>query len=203
MPNLDITTAGQSEYFSFTAPSGTGSTLELDVQSSGLSLLSPKLTVYASNGSTVLASANGAGQYGTTLTVSVPNVTAGEKFYVLVQGADTTQMGTGRYALGLNFKGATPPTEASPIVAVPNGNPQHAGGGQADGSDGYGTYGVASPVITGITPDNGVSSQDGITNNPRISILGSAPAIDTITVYLERPGDRPDDRPAEQHLDLQ
>ena len=28
VPNLDITTAGQSEYFSFTAPSGTGGTLE-------------------------------------------------------------------------------------------------------------------------------------------------------------------------------
>ena len=47
VPNLDITTAGQSEYFSFTAPAGTGSTLELDVQSSGLSLLAPKVTVYA------------------------------------------------------------------------------------------------------------------------------------------------------------
>ncbi len=59
VPNLDITDAGQSEYFSFTAPSGTGSTLDLDVQSSGLSLLSPKVTVYGSNGSTVLASASG------------------------------------------------------------------------------------------------------------------------------------------------
>ena len=108
VPNLDISTAGQSEYFSFTAPSGTGSTLELDVQSSGLSLLAPKVTVYGSNGSTVLASANGEGEYGTTLTVSVSSVTAGEKFYVEVQGADTTQMGTGRYALGLNFNGTDP-----------------------------------------------------------------------------------------------
>ncbi len=81
VPNLDITTAGQLEYFSFTAPSGTGSTLALDVQSSGLSLLAPKVTVYGSNGSTVLASANGAGQYGTTLTVNISGVTAGEQFY--------------------------------------------------------------------------------------------------------------------------
>ena len=117
VPNLDISTAGQLEYFTFTAPAGTGSTLELDVQSSGLSLLAPKVTVYGSNGSTVLATANGAGQYGTTLTVSISSVTAGEQFYVEVQGADTTQMGTGRYALGLSFKGTTPPAEASPIVA--------------------------------------------------------------------------------------
>ncbi len=182
VPNLDITTAGQSEYFSFTAPASSGGTLELDVQSSGLSLLAPKVTVYASNGTTVVGSANGAGEYGTTLMLSVANVVAGQKYYVLVQGADNTQMGTGRYALGLSFNGTTPPTEASPIVAEPNGNVQHAGAGQADGSSN--TYGSANPVVTGISPDNGISSQDGVTNNPRISILGTAPALDTVTVYL-------------------
>ena len=149
----------------------------------------------------MLASANGAGQYGTTLTVSVPNVTAGEKFYVLVQGADTTQMGTGRYALGLNFKGATPPTEASPIVAVPNGNPQHAGGGQADGADGNGPYGSANPVITGITPRQrrqqpGRRDEQPEDLDPR---HGAGPRYDHR--LPERPGDRPDDRPGEQHLD--
>jgi Bacterial Ig-like domain/Matrixin len=182
VPNLDITTAGQLEYFSFTAPSGTGSTLELDVQSSGLSLLAPKVIVYGSNGSTVLASANGAGQYGTTLTVNVSSVTAGEQFTVEVQGADTTQMGTGRYALGLSFKGTTPPTAASPIVAEPNGTPEHAGDGQADGSSWAG-YGIGSPVIAGISPDNGVSSSDGITNTGSISLFGSAPSNDIITLY--------------------
>jgi hypothetical protein len=182
VPNLDITTAGQLEYFSFTAPAGTGSTLKLDVQSSGLSLLAPKLTVYSSNGTTVLASANGEGQYGTTLTVNVSGVTAGEKFYVQVTGADKTQMGTGRYALGVSFKGTTPPTEASPVVAEANGNVEHAGGGQADGSSWLG-YGIGSPVIAGITPDNGVSSADGITNSPFISLFGSAPSNDVITVF--------------------
>jgi predicted Zn-dependent protease len=182
VPNLNISTAGQSEYFSFTAPSGAGSTLELDVQSSGLSLLSPEVTVYGSNGSTVLASSSGEGQYGTTLTVSLSSVTAGEKFYVQVQGADTTQMGTGRYALGLNFKGSTPPTEASPIVVVSSGASEQASGGQADGSSAIG-YGIGSPVIAGITPDNGVSSADGITNNGSFSVLGSAPAADVVTVY--------------------
>ncbi len=182
VPNLDITTAGQSEYFSFTAPSGAGSTLALDVQSSGLSLLSPEVTVYASNGSTVLASSSGEGQYGAALNVNVSGVTAGEKFSVKVQGADTTQMGTGRYALGLNFKGTTPPTESSPIVAAPNGNPTHAGDGQADGSSWIG-YGIGSPVIAGISPDNGISSMDGITNTGSISLFGSAPSSDVITIY--------------------
>jgi Matrixin/Bacterial Ig-like domain len=182
VPNLNISTAGQLEYFSFTAPAGTGSTLSVDVQSSGLSLLAPKLTVYASNGTTVLASANGAGEYGTTLTVNVSNVTAGEKFYVEAQGADTTQMGTGRYALGISFKGTTPTTAASPAVSEAAGTPEHAGDGQADGSSSLG-YGIGSPVIAGITPDNGVSSSDGITNSPYISLFGSAPSDDIIRIF--------------------
>ena len=182
VPNLDISTAGQSEYFSFTAPSGSGSTLEVDMQSSGLSLLSPKVTVYASNGTTVLGTASGAGLYGTTLTLNISGVTPGQQYYVLAQGAATTAMGTGDYALGLNFKGAAPPLEPSPIVAVPNGNPLHSGGGQANNSGSIG-FGIGNPVILGITPDNGSSSLDGITNNPNISVYGSAPAGDTIVVY--------------------
>jgi hypothetical protein len=178
VPNLDITSAGQLEYFSFTAPSGTGSTLSLDVQSSGLSLLAPAVTVYGSNGTTVLASASGAGKYGTTITLNLSSVTAGEKFYVKVQGADTTAMGTGRYALGLNFHGTTPPTETSLVVAKPNGNPAHTGSGQADGG-----YGIGGPVIAGITPDNGVSSSDGVTNSSTISLYGSAASNDIITIY--------------------
>jgi hypothetical protein len=182
IPNLDITTAGQLEYFTFTAPAGSGSTLELDVQSSGLSLLAPKFTLYGSNGTTSLGSVSGAGQYGTTLSLSVSGVTPGEKFTVEVQGADTTQMGTGRYALGLSFNGTTPPLEASPVVAVAAGSPEHAGSGQADGSS-YLGYGIGCPVIAGISPDNGVSASDGITNSQNISLNGSAPANDIVTIY--------------------
>ncbi len=184
VPNLDITTAGQQEYFAFAAPAGAGSTMQLDVQSSGLSLLAPNVTVYGSNGTTVLASASGAGQYGTTLTVSVPNVTPGEVFYVMAQGANTTQMGTGRYAVGLSFNGSAPPTEPSPIVAYADGNPEHSGGGQAyySGTSGQGQDG---PIITGISPDDGTSGSDGITNVPRIVLNGMAPAGDTVAVACD------------------
>jgi hypothetical protein len=65
---------------------------------------------------------------------------------------------------------------------VANGSPLHSGAGQADNSWEE-TYSSANPVIAGISPDNGLSSQDGVTNNPRISINGTAPAGDTVTVY--------------------
>jgi hypothetical protein len=205
--NLDIATAGQSEYFSVVAPAGTNGTMQVAVQSQGLSLLAPQVTVYSSaqlasaalrvsaagltasvsanvtGSNAVLGSASGTGQYGTTLTLSIPNVVAGQTYYIQVQGADTTAMGTGDYALGLSFGGAAPPVEASPIIAYANGNPLTTGGGQAQESGvGYNLVG-APPSITGISPDTGSSSSDSITSANRITISGIAPDSETIALY--------------------
>jgi predicted Zn-dependent protease len=128
--NLDITTTSQVEYFTFTAPSGTNGTLTVVAQSSGLSLLAPTLTVYAANQTTVLGSVSGAGQYGTTLTVKVSGVSAGQQFYVKVAGADATAFGTGRYCLTLNFGTGPAPQVAVPNTQTANGSPLTAGGGQ-------------------------------------------------------------------------
>ena len=180
VPNLDIANAGQSEYFSFTAPSGTGSTLALDVQSGGLSLLAPKVTVYAANGSTVLASASGAGQYGTTLTVSVPNVTAGETILRAGAGGRHDADGDGQLCPGLEFQGSGPARKG--VAHRGRSQRQSRSTPAADRPTVRTAMGPTSkptPVITGIMPDNGVSSQDGITNNANIAILGTAAAADT------------------------
>jgi matrixin len=100
-PRLDITAPGAAEYFTLTAPAGSGA-LELSVQSSGLSLLRPAVTVYAADQLTVLGSASGAGSYnGSTLTVSVATVNPSDTLYIKVAGADSTAFGTGEYALTL------------------------------------------------------------------------------------------------------
>ncbi len=184
--NLDIATAGQAEFFSVDAPSGTNGTFSVSAQSLGLSLLTPKITVYAADMLTVLGSATGTGYSGSDPTVSLTGVTAGERFYVEVQGANTTQMGTGDYALGMSFNAAAVvPTEASPIIAYPNGTPLHGGGGSPDQvqSNDDVTYGAA-PTVTGISPDTGASNSDGITNVNRIVINGIAANNETVMVYL-------------------
>ena len=56
-------------------------------------------------------------------------------------------------------------------MAEPDGTPEHAGDGQADDSVVRSATASASPVIDGISPDNGVSSHDGVTNSPYISTL--------------------------------
>src|SRR5262249_10580657 len=51
--NLDITTTSDVDYYTFTAPANTTGTLTVTAQSQGLSLLAPKLTVYAADQQTV------------------------------------------------------------------------------------------------------------------------------------------------------
>ena len=189
-PNLDIATAGQSEYFSVVAPLVVGGQMQVTVHSQGLSLLAPKVTVYDAGlhslGSpTVVASASGAGQYGTTLTLTIPNVIVGDTYYIQVQGADTSAFGTGDYSLGVSFSGLIPPIEGSPVVAFADGTPLSAGGGTPDqpGPDAYDTFAGAPPMIMGISPDTGSSTNDGVTNAHRISLTGVAPGGETITVY--------------------
>ncbi len=140
VPSLNLNAVAQAEYFTFTAPSGTTGTLKLNVQSSGLSLLAPNVTVYASNQTTILGSASGVGQYGTTLTVNLSGVYSGEQFYVKVQGADSTAFSTGNYAMTLNFGNNASPTVPLPTTTTPNGTPIQGGGGEADSIPGIGHH---------------------------------------------------------------
>ena len=88
--NLDITTTSDLDYYQVTAPYGGSGTFTLTVQSQGLSLLRPAVTLYAGDQSTVLGSAASAGAYdGTALKLSVSGVTPGQVFYIKVDGRTT------------------------------------------------------------------------------------------------------------------
>jgi hypothetical protein len=142
--NLDLTSVNGSnglrtttdvDYYTFTAPTATTSSLTVTVQSTSLSLLAPVVTVYAADQKTVLGSACGAGHYGTTLNVTVSNVTAGQQFYLKVAEADTTALGSGEYALGLNFGAGSLPAVTIPNTQTLNGSPLTAGGGMPQESE--------------------------------------------------------------------
>jgi len=126
--NLNLATAGQAEYFSVVVPSGTNGNFTATVQSAGLSLLAPAATVYNSNLAQV-GYTSGAGQYGTTISVNLTGVSAGQIYYVKVTGADTSAFGTGAYALTLNLGSGPSPKVPLPNTQTPNGNPLQAGGG--------------------------------------------------------------------------
>ncbi len=128
---LDHTAASDADYFTFTAPTGTNGTFTLNLQSAGLSLFTPGVTIYAADQSTVLGSVTDSGVYGATLSVTINGVTAGEQFYVKVTGADSTVFSTGAYALAMNFGTNSMPTVPVANTTTANGNPLQGGGGVA------------------------------------------------------------------------
>jgi hypothetical protein len=143
------------------------------------------LTVYAADQSTVLGSATGLGQYGTTLTVSISGAAPGRQYYAVVTGADGTAFSTGRYALAFDFGSNPVPMASSSIVPALNGNPISGGGGIADGAGADDDLLDAVPAIIGISPDNGLSNNDAVTNVPNLYIQGVAPEGSTVAVYLD------------------
>jgi oligoribonuclease NrnB/cAMP/cGMP phosphodiesterase (DHH superfamily) len=128
--NLDISSTGQADYYTVTAPQTTSTTFTVKVQSSGLSLLKPRLTVYAADQVTVLGYATGTGYQGSTLSVTVTGIVPGQQLYIKVAGADTTAFGTGKYALTMNFGTGQSPTVPLPNTQTLNGTPLSSGGGQ-------------------------------------------------------------------------
>jgi hypothetical protein len=127
---LDITTASERDYFSFTAPSGGSGSLALTVQSTGLSLLAPGVKVYDANQHQI-AWSSGSGDQGSTLSLTV-SVTAGQTYYVRVAGAVGGAFGTGAYGMTLNFGTGSAPTLSLPNTQTANGSPLSGGGGMAD-----------------------------------------------------------------------
>jgi hypothetical protein len=173
------------DYYTFAAPSQTGCTMTVQVQTAGLSLLAPAVTVYAADQVTVLGCATGT-QYGTTVTVTVGNVTPGEVFYVKVTGADTTPLGSGKYTLALNFGLLPTPAQASLDTQTLNGSPQVSGGGQPQTSDpdegpsdGFGSFSEA----TDGTPRSAATQPAAVSSGPAspavaqavIALLNAAP----------------------------
>jgi hypothetical protein len=85
IPGLDITTAGQSEWFYVTVPATTTGTMSVTVQSTNLSLLSPKVQVYNSS-LCLVGTAGTVASLGATVSVST-NVSAGQGYYIKVLAA--------------------------------------------------------------------------------------------------------------------
>jgi hypothetical protein len=132
--NQNITSTSASDYFTFTAPAGSAGAMTVTVQSTGLSLFTPSVTVYAADQMTVLGSATytpppGAVRNGATLSVNVGGVTPGSAYYVVVQGADATAWSTGKYALALNLGTGANPTVTTSNTQTANGSPLSSGGG--------------------------------------------------------------------------
>jgi predicted Zn-dependent protease len=126
--NLDITSTSQAEYFTVTVPSGSNA-LTWTVQSAGLSMFTPAVTVYAADQATVLGSASSAVVYhGVTESVSITGLTPGQQLYLKVAGVDNSAFSTGTFGMTLNFGTGASPSVTLPNTQLANGTPLTGGG---------------------------------------------------------------------------
>jgi hypothetical protein len=96
-----LTDAGDTDVFSLVAPRTEGG-MTFQLQTAGISLLEPSLTVYDASGN-VLGQAQSTNVLGDTLTVTLPHVKAGSTYYVRAQGATQDEFGVGRFGLAVTF----------------------------------------------------------------------------------------------------
>ncbi len=164
--NLDVTTTTDIDFYRVVAPPGTTGTMQVQMQSSGLSLLSPLLSVYNA-GQVLLQSASGTGHYGHTLTITINNVVAGQTYYVKADGANATAFGTGSYALAVNFGPGETPTAASPDTQTPIGDPPSYGGAVPQRDDDHDHEGEDADAADSFSPGE---TPPAIANDPPAGI---------------------------------
>lgn len=180
---LDITATSDVDFYRVKAPKWAPDTLTIAMQSTGLSLLSPKLTVYAADQTTVLGTV-AASQTGATVSISVSGVTNGEVFYIKAEGANSS-FGVGSYAVTLDLGAKRTPTAAPPKSTMANGKPLSGKGGVAEESGAFDTFLAATPVIQDVSPDTGSSASDRTTNSPQIVLKGVAPVLSNVEIFQD------------------
>jgi hypothetical protein len=97
-----LTAVGDADVFSLVVPRTEEGGLAVTVQTAGISLLEPSLTVYDASGN-VLAQAQSTNILGDTLTVTLPHLPANSTCYIQVQGATQDSFSIGRYGLDVTF----------------------------------------------------------------------------------------------------
>ncbi len=150
IPGLDITTAGDSEWFYLSVPASTTGKMTVTVQSSNLSSLSPELQVYNS-ALGLVGQATAKSSLGATISLTT-GVQSGQGYYIKVQAAGGPGP-IGHYGLLVNF-GSQTQSPISPPNTVVAQEPDQGGsisnGVPLDLSDGGLLGGLLQGILTTI-----------------------------------------------------
>ncbi len=164
---VNIASSSSSEWYAVTVPAGTTGTMTVTMQSSNISSLSPRVTVF--NGQVVgLGQALAANTYGATVSYTVNNVTPGQVYYIRASAANTGPGSVGSYGLLVNFGSHPQAASAPPNTLVASQ------ADQGSGSEAELVAGPSSPsdLAGGGWWSNWVSSwQNGGSNSPGSSGL--------------------------------
>jgi hypothetical protein len=119
---LSLDAIGDTEYFHVTAPSWSGSVLQVEASAADISLLSPQVRVY--DGANQLLGANSdPGAWGNAVTLTLQGITPGQTYTIAVTGATGSAFDVGAYQLTATFPEGSVPVRPTPPPFVPSGNP--------------------------------------------------------------------------------
>ena len=117
----DIGTARDVDFYKLNPPiSNYQGAMTIRLQSAGVSLLAPRLTVFDSGGR-VLGQAQAASEFGDVVTVNLPKTVPGATYFLQVDGATKDVFGIGHYGLAVSFDGLSQTSPAT-IDAVLRGD---------------------------------------------------------------------------------
>jgi len=114
IPGLDLTTPGQTAWYWVTVPATNAGRIIFKAQSSTLSLLSPRLTIY--DASMNMLQDEKTTNFGDTAVVTLPGVSAGQGYFIRV--ASTGWGSTGSYGVLVNFGTSPMPVIPPPYTSV-------------------------------------------------------------------------------------
>ncbi|MEX0712424.1 MAG: matrixin family metalloprotease [Pirellulales bacterium] len=126
--SADLTTLADVDYYRVRLPEGAEGTLTVSVDAGGISLLSPKLSVYDGAGRR-LAVADAGGQYGGKASITLKGLPAGQTVYLVADGAVNDVFGMGTYRLNAEFvldRGPAP-IDSTPSAVVSYASAHDAG----------------------------------------------------------------------------
>jgi hypothetical protein len=126
----NLAAAGQNDFFSVQTASFTGP-MTFRLQTAGISLLAPALTVYDASGN-VLGQAQSTSVLGDSVSVHLDNVPANTTYYIGVASATSDLFAVGRYGVAVTFD-ATLKTTPNQIASMLSS--AHYGSSGGDSSD--------------------------------------------------------------------
>ena len=165
--NLNLTSAGDSDWYVITTPANASSTFSAIVQTTGLSLLAPRVQIWDANGNGLASGTVSSTSYGAIAGTAIFNATPNTNYYVRVQAASSGPNGIGSYALTINTGSGGYQALSSPVNPV-----------AAKASQGGGSYNEAPGAVV---PGGGADPSFDYTHLGTIRAVGddltAAPAI--------------------------
>lgn len=119
---IELAATGAADYFRIEVPAGfVGTSLKMTVSANAISMLSPALSLVGADGSTIRSAAS-PGQWGSSVTIDLGPVLAGQSFVFKVNSAEANRFAIGGYRVQADFAGGQVP-QPTPPAPTPQPTP--------------------------------------------------------------------------------